>query len=247
MGPTACFFTICGGGEDYDFLLGSIEHHAKMGRHVVLDTTPPGVAKSFKGLPGSVVWVHEPIYGAGWKEFKFRSALVRALGIAQEQGTDVVAQLDCDEYFSEDSPEKLFPTATYALVSVETIHWMRDGMPYSFGRSEFHARLWPAKMPVTWPVNSAWLASPHYNGNPDHHAIVRAPEGAHHVKVDGHFHYHLHYAVGEKSLDEETARTTIRGWPHGAPARMEPTPLPIWRWRRRGIKPSEGFQVEPKG
>ena len=241
MNPSVCFFTICGGGEDYEFLLGCIEHHARMGPHVVLDTTPEGQARTFKKLPATVEWVHEPIYGSGWKDFRFRAALVRSLSLAREKGTDVVAQLDSDEYFSEDIAEKVLPQATFAMVSVETVHWMRDGMPYSFGRSEFHARLWPRRMDVTWPINAAWVAHPEYNGNPDHHAIARAPDGAQSLAVDGHFHYHLHYAVGEKSLNDETARTTIQGWPRGAPARVVPMPLPILRWARQGIKPSETF------
>lgn len=241
MSPSVCFFTICGGGEDYEFLLGCIEHHAKMGRHIVLDTTPEGQARTFKKLPPTVEWVHEPIYGSGWKEFRFRSALVRSLDLARRQGTDVVVQLDSDEYFSEDSLERVFPHAVDAVVSVETVHWMRDGVPYSFGRSEIHARVWPAKLDVSWPVNLAWVAHPHYNGNPDHHAMLGAPPGTRTITVDGHFHYHLHYAVGEKSLNDETARTTIQGWPHGTPARVVPMPFPIWRWARRGIKPSEAF------
>jgi hypothetical protein len=42
MKPSVCFVTVCGGGEDYEYLLGSIEHHATMGDHVVLDTSLDG-------------------------------------------------------------------------------------------------------------------------------------------------------------------------------------------------------------
>lgn len=238
MKPSVCFFTICGGGQDYDFLLGSIEHHARMGQHVVLDTTPGPKARTFRGLPASVEWVRDPSYGAGWDNFRFRAALERALRMARAKGTAVVAQLDCDEYYAESLVEEVVPVAAHSMVSVETVHWLPHRGPLSFGRAEFHARLWPSSMDVTFPVNSAWLASPHYNGNPDHHAVVKAPDGANHVSVDGHYHYHLHYLIGEKASDTETARTTIQGWPNGAPARVEPLPTPILRWVRSGLPPS---------
>jgi hypothetical protein len=79
-----CFITVCGGGEDYEFLLGAIEHHAKLGMHLVLDTTPLNRgARSFRNLPGSVLWVYEPNFGAGWGEFKFATALNRATFLAE--------------------------------------------------------------------------------------------------------------------------------------------------------------------
>ena len=236
---SVCFMTVCGGGEDYDFLLGSIEHHAKMGKHVVLDTTPEGRAKKFKGLPSSVTWVHEPIYGSGWKEFKFRAALTRALEMAKEQKTDIIVELDCDEYFSEDSPQGLFPHAANSVVSMETVHWTKDMKPMSFGKGEYHTRLWPACLDVTWPVNEGWVKSPHYNGNPDHHAVMSAPPGTPHVSIPGHYHYHLHYFVGQKAGDDETARQTIHGWPNGQPARMTQLPVPIWLWKFQGSRPTE--------
>lgn len=235
--PSVCFFTICGGGEDYDFLLGSIEHHAKMGKHVVLDTAPSGTAKRFKGLPSSVTWVYEPIYGHGWHEFRFRSALARSLELAKAQGADVVVQLDTDEYFSDDSPGSLFPFASENMVSVETLHW-REDKPYSFGPGEHHVRLWPSRMDVRWPVNEGWIRSPHYNGNPDHHAVVVGPPGTKIIRVEGHYHYHLHYFVGEKMKMEETAKQTIHGWPNGNPARISPLPFPIWIWKFKGHRPS---------
>ena len=68
--PSVCFFTVCGGGEDYEFLLGQLWHHAMMGEHVVLDTTPAPEAKTFRNIPPTVRWVHEPIYGRGWQNFK---------------------------------------------------------------------------------------------------------------------------------------------------------------------------------
>lgn len=243
--PSVCFMTICGGGEDYDFLLGSIEHHARMGKHVVLDTTPSERAKRFKGLPSSVTWVHEPIYGSGWKEFRFRSALTRALVLAKEQKTDIVVELDCDEYFAEDSPQGLFPHAAHAVVSMETVHWGKALKPLSFGKGEYHARLWPAHLNVHWPVNDGWILSPHYNGNPDHHAVMMAPPGTKYVSIPGHYHYHLHYFVGSKGDDEETAKQTIHNWPNGDPARVSPLPMPIWLWKFRGQPPSqmEKFKV----
>jgi hypothetical protein len=242
MKPSVCFFTITGGGEDYDLLLGCIEHHARMGDHVVLDTTPPERARTFRNLPSSVEWVYEPNYGSGWSNFRFRAALARSLELARAKGRDIVVQLDSDEYFSEDSPVGLFPHALDALVSVETLHWVPDRGPLSFGKPEYHARLWPTSMEITFPVNTAWVASPHYNGNPDHHALVSAPPGAKTKSVDGQFHYHLHYLVGEKAKNDETARTTIQGWPNGTPVRATPLPTPILRWMVSGIKPSARYE-----
>lgn len=236
--PSVCFFTICGGGEEYDFLLGSIEHHARMGKHVVLDTSPSGTERRFKGLPSSVTWVHEPVYGAGWKEFKFRSALARSLELAKEQGADIVVQMDADEFFSEDSVDGLFPYATKYMVSTETVHWRGD-KPYSFGPGEHHVRLWPSAMDVRWPVNDGWLKSPHYNGNPDHHAVVVGPPGSRVTRVSGHYHHHLHYFVGNKAKDDETARQTVHGWPNGNPATVSALPMPIWIWKYKGIRPSD--------
>lgn len=237
MKPTICFFTVTGGGEDYEFLLGSLEHHAALGHHVVLDTTEPPCARAFRNLPKTVHWVHDPSYGAGWKEFRFRAALKRALEIARAQGCDVVAQLDSDEYYAPDIMERVVPTASEFMVSLETVHWTPFG-PRSFGPSELHARLWPSRMDVSWPVNTAWVASPHYNGNPDHHAVVQPPPGARRFTFEGHYHYHLHYLVGQKAQDTETARTTIQGWPDGDPARVVALPTPIRRWLSRGILPS---------
>lgn len=236
--PSVCFFTVCGGGEDYDFLLGSIEHHAGMGKHVVLDTTPMEAAKTFKRLPSSVTWVHEPIYGHGWHEFKFRSALARSLELARDQGADVVVQMDSDEFFSTDSRDGLFPHAIENMVSTETVHWRVD-KPYSFGPGEHHVRLWPSKMDVRWPVNDGWIKSPHYNGNPDHHAVVVGPPGAKIVRVAGYYHHHLHYFVGNKAGNEETARQTIHNWPVGTPALSSGLPTPVWIWKYKGIRPSE--------
>ncbi|NJN05669.1 MAG: hypothetical protein HC814_03780, partial [Rhodobacteraceae bacterium] len=214
-----------------------------MGRHVVLDTTPADRAKTFTGLPESVTWVHDPIYGSGWKAFRFRAALERSLEMARRESCEIVVQLDCDEYYSEDSVTDLFPYAKDAMVSAETIHWKRNLVPYSFGDSEYHVRIWPSYMNVIWPINAAWVASPHYNGNPDHHAMVHAPLGAKTVRVDGHYHYHLHYAVGEKAKDEETAHATIQGWPNGKEARSIPIPPLIINWIVKGEKPSLRFMA----
>ena len=121
------------------------------------------------------------------------------------------------------------------------VHWRRDGRLYSFGEHEYHARLWPASAKVTWPVNQAWVAHPDYNGNPDHHAIPGVPPGLKGVKVEGVFHHHMHYAIGEKADDDESARTTIRGWPNGVVLPHVPWPEPLLRWKSAGSKPSLAY------
>jgi len=239
--PTACFFTVCGGGEDYEFLLGSIEHHARMGTQVVLDTTPPERARRFRKLPTTVIWLHAPAYGSGWKEFRYRAALKDAMDAACSTGAEVIVHLDSDEFFSTGTPEALFPLARGAMIEVETYHWMPDGTVRSFGDSEFHRRLWPSHMSPTWPINSAWVQSPNYNGNPDHHAVPLPPQGSSVVRVDGPFHHHVHYAVGLKSQNDETARTTINGWPDGRLIPSTPWPDRLRRWKESGVKPSESF------
>lgn len=236
MTPSLCFFTVCGGGEDYDFLLGQIEHHALMGRHVILDTTPTDQAMLFD-VPDTVRWIHEPLYGQGWKEFRLRSAVERAMGLARESGAEVLAYLDCDEFFSAECLGWVFPLAQDRMVELKTVTWLPDG-PRDFGESEWHRRLWPASMDVEILRNDAWIAHPDYNGNPEHHPIA-SPRSGKIVRVHGPLHHHLHYAMGEKAVQLETARTTIEGWASGG-VRIPKVPWPdrLQAWKEGGPRPS---------
>lgn len=240
--PRVCFFTVtC--SDDYDFLLGSIERHAEMGRHLVLDTSPPDKAVKFSRLPESVQWVHEPNYGSGWKEFKLRTAVERACELARNLEGDVLIYLDSDEFYSLDSPQNLFPLGLEFMVWVNYTHWRKDGLPYMFGESEWHPRLWPRAGAVRVVANTAWQGHPAYNGNPEHHPVVHPPEGLSSIRAPGNFRHHLHYALGVKADEEETAKTTISGWPNeGVRVPMVPWPAKLTLWKNKGIRPSESFR-----
>lgn len=243
MKPKVTFFTVCGGGEDYDFLLGSIEHHAEMGSHLVLDTTPQDRAVRFRKLPDSVIWLNEPDFGSGWKQFRLRSAIERAMRKTKALGADVLVSLDCDEFFSKDSSELLFPWAMNAMVEVQCVHWKKDGKPYTFGHSEWHNRLWPADRGVEIASNLAWQAHHSYNGNQEDHPVAVSPPDLQRIRVYGHFHHHLHYALGAKSLEDKTAISTIDGWPDEGIA-LPPIALPekLRLWKDTGALPSESFR-----
>lgn len=239
--PKVCFFTVtC--FDDYEFLLGSIEHHAEMGRHLVLDTSPPEKAVKFNRLPDSVEWIHEPNFGSGWKEFKLRSAVERAMHLAKNLDSDVLVYHDSDEFYSNDSPDRLFPFAQDAMVSVNYTHWRKDGLPYIFGESEWHPRLWPKVSAVQIAPNVAWQNHPAYNGNPEHHPVAIPPSGLQSLRVQGNFRHHLHYALGSKADEEETAKTTIAGWPDGQRVPLVPWPAKFSLWKNKGILPSESFR-----
>jgi hypothetical protein len=243
MKPKVAFFTVTGGGEDYEFLLGAIEHHAEMGSHLVLDTTPPDRAIRFTKLPDNVIWIHEPDFGSGWKEFRLRSAVERAMKRAKAFYADVLVLVDSDEFFIKESEDLLFPWAVDAMVEVQCIHWRKDGKPYAFGHSEWHNRLWPSGENVIISENIAWQSHPLYNGNPEHHPVVVPSNGVQMIRVYGHFHHHLHYALGSKALEEETAATTIEGWPDkGTEVASIPWPRKLALWKEKGILPSESFR-----
>lgn len=243
MKPTVAFFSAVH-YKDYDFLLGSIEHHAGMGFHLVLDTSPLEHALSFSGLPETVRWVHEPLYGSGWKEFRMKSAVARALQLAREFRADVVASLDADEFYSEESVEGLFPYAARYPVAVHCTHWLQDGHPYMFGESEWHLRAWPSELGVTIERNIDWQHHPAYNGNPEHHPVPVAPVPE--IRVPGSFHHHVHYAFPGAS--EETAEATIDGWPEkGHRTPKAPWPALLRMWATAGNRPSERFPSSEVG
>lgn len=242
MSVSTAFFTVtC--ADDYDALLGGIEHHAEMGPHLVLDTTPEDRAIKFSKLPDNVIWIHEPLYGSGWKDFKLRSAVERAMKKARAFATDILVYRDSDEFYVKESVDQLFPWAKEAIVEVGYVHWRKDGNPYTFGHSEWHTRIWPTKSNVVIAPNLAWQAHPNYNGNPEHHPVPVPPVGLPMIRVYGHFRHHLHYAIGPKMDDEETARNTIEGWPNkGIPAPIVPWPEKLALWRDKGIPPSDSFR-----
>lgn len=232
-----CFFTVtC--AADYDHLLGSIWRHAKMGRHLVLDTSP--ALPQLHDLPPSVRWVHEPFYGEGWKTFRLRTAVERAMTLARQMGPEILVYLDSDEFYTPESAELLFPLAREAMLEVPCIHWQRDGRPRLFGPSEWHPRIWPSWAGVRIVENEAWKAHPSYNGNPEHHAIVSGPPELPVLRVPGLFRNHVHHLVGDK--DDEVARQTVDGWPdRGVPVPRVELPYPIELWFKKGIRPSGAF------
>lgn len=240
MSLKVVFFTVVY-YKDYDFLLGAIEHHATMGKHLVLDTSPPEHAIKFSKLPPSVLWMHEPFYGYGWKNFRLRTAVQHAMENARLLDGDVLVYLDADEFYTKESTELLFPWAEKAMVEVQYIHWKRDGNAYTFGPSEWHCRVWPAKSLVEICENKAWQAHPKYNGNPEHHAVPVPPQGLQVLRVYGGFRQHLHYALGDKAFDEETAQNTIDGWPNGTPTSTPALPEKLRLWKEQGKRPLEAF------
>lgn len=242
MKPSVAFFTTTH-YKDYDFLLGSIEHHAEMGFHLVLDTTPNNMVERFKRLPDTVRWVHEPFYGSGWQHFRMRTAVERAMTLAREFDTDVLASLDSDEFYTKDSVERLFPYAAKDVVSVHCTHWKSDGLPYMFGESEWHLRLWPAQCDVKIALNVDWTKHASYNGNPEHHPVPVPPPSYQEIRVPGAFHHHLHYAMSQKALEQEPANQTISGWPDkGTRIPMVAWPVKMRTWRTQGIRPSEYYR-----
>lgn len=239
---SAAFFTVVY-YKDYDFLLGLIEHHAQMGLHLVLDTSPPSEAITFSNLPETVTWIHEPLYGQGWREFRLRTAVESAMRRARDLKTDILVYLDSDEFYIQESAKFLFPWAHNAMVEVGNVHWKRDGCAYVFGPSEWHCRLWPRDADVEIATNVAWQNHPMYNGNPEHHPVPVAPVGMPVIRVYGEYRQHLHYALGAKAFEEETADNTIDGWPDKG-KQVTPAPLPerMRLWRDEGLRPSEAFR-----
>jgi hypothetical protein len=242
MKQTVCFFTVtC--VRDYEHLLGGIEHHAEMGLHLVLDTTPVEKAVKFTKLPDSVIWIHEPVFGEGWANFRLRSAVERAMRKARALPVDVLVYLDSDEFFTKDSADLLFQWGVTAMVETLTLHWRKDGNPWAYEESEWHRRVWPRLADVKIAENMAWQAHPKYNGNPEHHPVPVPPSGLQVLRVYGNFHHHFHYSVGLKAGDEESAVATIAGWPdRGVIAPQVPWPERLALWRDTGVLPSESFR-----
>jgi hypothetical protein len=239
MDKSICFFTVCGGHEDYEFLLGSIDHHSRLGVHLVLDTTPAPYARKFRNLPPTVVWVHEPIFGSGWKEFKFVSALERAQEHARARfRPEVLVQTDSDDFWTLEAVP-LFELGRGACVETQYVHWLKDGEPYLYGESEWHRRIWPAYATVKVEKDTKWPFSPHYNGNPELHTRVTVPSHISLLRFDGLFRHHVHFALGKKAEEDEVAKGSITGWPHGKRlVDRRPWPDKLVMWNERGTLPS---------
>jgi hypothetical protein len=242
MNKKVAFFTVCGGGEDYDFLLGSIDHHARMGSHLVLDTAIHPRSKSFKNLPRSVKWIHAPNYGEGWDKFRFVDALRDAQALTMDIfNPAVLVQLDSDDFYAVEA-EPLFVLGASVVVEMQYVHWMKDGEPYIFGESEWHRRIWPAGRGITVERDPGWAQSRVYDGNPDTHPRVMVPDWVPVMRFDGLFRHHVHFALGSKANDHRIAKTSISGWPHaGRLVDRRPWPDKLWLWKERGILPSSFF------
>lgn len=234
-----CFFTVCGGGDDYEFLLGAVEHHAKMGAHLVLDTTPlDRGARSFRNLPDSVLWVYEPEFGHGWGNFRFASALKRAVSLAELMfKPDVLVQLDSDDFYTLDS-EPIFEYGLDAVIELQYVHWLRDGNPYIFGESEWHRRIWPARRGITIEKDPETART----GAPCTHPVLSIPDGIRTRRAEGLHRHHLHFAISDKAADDRIAKSSITGWPHGGII-VEPRPWPekLHLWKTEGLRPSTWF------
>lgn len=243
------FFTVCGGGEEYDFLLGSIEYHARVGRHVVFDISKD--QRTFRSLPPSVSWVPVPWAGyesGDWRTFRLAKALedARLFALGRFPDTEFLVHLDCDEYYDVEALDQLLDRRHGMSVPqtfvFNTIHW-RDGRALRFGPSEWHMRAWDVRADVRVIRNLAWEISPKYNGNPEHHPLL-SPKAAlfQETRIDRPVHYHLHYAVGAKRHFTETAEATIDGWPVGMTVDNPcPWPDPIRLWAESGMGPSGSF------
>lgn len=231
---------VCGGGEDYSFLLGCLDRHLSYGPVVVLDTTPPPASRRFR-LPSSVRWIHRPDYGRGWAEFRFADALNDVIALAEEATPEIIVQEDCDEYFDHTVAHALL-LAKDSIVEMKTLHHMDPLEAVDF-ETEWHRRMWPARRGIRFGGNPEWLASPAYNGNPQYHPLMLNPEGLSIVRQPLTFHHHLHYCVGEKAKDHSTALGSIPGWPDkGLRIRLEGCwPASILAWKETGILP--GSQI----
>jgi len=233
---------VCGGQEDYEFLLGAIEHHAELGTHLVFDTTPVERARSFRKLPDSVFWVYDPSFGSGWKTFRFVAALQKAIALAEKLfKPEVLVQLDSDDFFSLGAGPAL-EAGKEAVVELQYVHWMPDGNPYLFGESEWHRRIWPAGRGVAVDQDPAWPTMRTYNGNPDTHPLLKVPAFLKTIRMDLLCRHHLHFALGEKAKDDEIAKMSITGWPHGG-QKVEPEAWPqkLALWKTEGTLPSSWF------
>lgn len=242
MNPVkVAFVTVCGQAteievrEEYNYLLGSIRYHATMGIHVVIDTCPQQWAIKPKNLPSTVQWYHEPIYGFGQSNYRLQDATKRGIDIARTARVDVVAILDCDEFYDKLSGTDLFPKATDKILNINTYHWYPDLKGYD--HQDYHRRVGPAKEGLHMGRNYAWIEHPNYNGNPQDHCFLSGPWPV--VKVEGIYHHHVPKAVGRKHFIRYPGKAI--DMPCAAPIRPIPWPDDLAMWRDRGLQPIEKY------
>jgi len=230
----AVFITVCGAADEkgcrreYNFLMGSIEYHASMGRHIVLDNCPEEHHLVFSRLPSSVTWIYEPIYGHGKEVFRAASALLRLDSLARSMfSPDVIVYTDCDEYWSRDSVSGLWPEAARFLVETPTIHVDIHGQHWSFVR-EWHRRAWPGKISgIDFPIRRGGS-----NPNPERHPIAVTKDGLKLKRVAGCFHQHMRCFIGGGGYYADG--TVVVNPP--------PWPEPLRLWKENGEEPLEKFR-----
>lgn len=229
--PTVCFATVCGTLVDYEFLLGAIREHATMGKHVVLDVTPAAKRKQFKNLPPSVVWVNDDSYQSDTKMFKFHSALLKVNEIARTMGTEIIVNMDSDEFFEPAATSKLFPLAFESALEHLIVTWGCDNQPH-VRWDAWLRRIWPTKMIVDIPRNVGWTKHPEYNGNPEMHPIPMWPPGARMTRTKELAHHHIHWTIHHKG-HHPFSEWPVAGW-------CEWPPL-LKLWKEKDIAPSLAF------
>lgn len=236
----AALVTVCGQStkeeveEEYNYLFGSMAHHANIGSHVVLDTSPPQWAIQPKNLPASVQWHYEPIYGHGLANFRGQDAIDRAIAIARQLDISVIVHLDCDEFFTPNIAD-LFPMALNNIIAVKAYHWYPDVKAYEF--NDWKRRLGPAKDGIHMGLNVSWAKHPKYNGNPQNHSFL---SGFKAIRVDGVFLHHVPKAVGKKH-DLRNPGTKI-AMPWVTPLDPVPWPEDLELWRTKGVPPSDKYR-----
>ncbi|MGH8896998.1 MAG: hypothetical protein ACRDZ4_08265 [Egibacteraceae bacterium] len=235
------FFTVCGGVEEYEFLLASIEHHAALSQaHVVLDTTPSPESRRFQRLPKTVRWVHEPLYGSG-TSFRYVAALNRAIALAEEDGADALFYLDADEYFAPDIVAEVAPLACERLVEFPILHHIDERSAW-FVPLDCHFRAWPARRGVRAMLNLGWQQHPLYDGNPEWHALVQAPPDVPLHRLIPAYHHHLHFVLGKKTAWDSYRHLMLGERVHDRVVPISsPWPPPVYQWYRSGVLPSSHF------
>lgn len=244
------FVTVCGGRSqaevdaEYGCLFGSMEHHAKWGRHLVLDTAPVEFRGCFTKLPPGVRWLQNSTYGHGGQRgngFRMHSALSQAVTAAEHMaGAGVLVHLDCDEFYEPARFDEMVQKARDGnVVEVLTMEWrQRLDLVYSaFNYESWHRRAWPAGRGVRIMLNEAWVSHPWYDGNPERHPFPMPGAGMGLVRVR-ELHHHIGQTIRAKNevrgkgeiplrVDEEASKAV---WPEALLAWRDGGPHPMSRY-----------------